>query len=326
MLLKSWQTHASKALHPHAKILITMFTIISRIFHFGFKNFWRNGWLTTVTVVIMTLALFVFIGLILFNVVTSAAAASIQDKIDISVYFNTNTAEDEILNIQQSLAGPAAGGERRRIFPRARRSTFSNRTTRTTRRSARRSTSLTRTRSRRRSISRRKIRASTARSPTISTSPDLAQYIDSVSYTQNQDIIDRLAKIVKDVEIGGFVITLILTLIAGLVVFNTIRLAIYSNREEIGVMRVVGASNSLTRGPFVVEGMLCGAIAAVVALAIIAPVLYFINPYLNVFIPGLELFRYYYTHIFSLFLYALLFSVVVGGLSSFIAVRRYLKN
>lgn len=302
-----------------------MITIISRIFHFGFKNFWRNGWLTTVTVIIMTLALFVFIGLILFNVVTGAAASSIQDKIDISVYFNTNTPEDQILNIKQSLQGlPQVSGV-----------TYISQ-----------------------SQALDIFKENHANDPTISQAineldvnpleaslnikakdpgqygaiadylgtPTLSQYIDSVSYTQNQQIIDRLATIVKDVEIGGFIVALILTLMAGLVVFNTIRLAIYSNREEIGVMRVVGASNSLTRGPYVVEGMLCGAIAAVVALIVIAPVLYIINPYLNVFIPGLELFHYYYTHIFSLFLYALGFSVIVGGFSSFIAVRRYLRN
>ena len=80
-----------------------MFTIISRIFHFGIKNFWRNGWLSTATIAIMTLSLFVFMNLILFGVITRAAASSIQDKIDISVYFNTNTSEDQILNIQQSL-------------------------------------------------------------------------------------------------------------------------------------------------------------------------------------------------------------------------------
>src|ERR1700734_2167510 len=82
-----------------------MFTIISRIFHFGFRNFWRNGWLSTATVAIMTLALIVFGGLILFGVVTHQAAASIESKIDISVYFQTTTSEDEILNIQQSLEG-----------------------------------------------------------------------------------------------------------------------------------------------------------------------------------------------------------------------------
>ena len=78
---------------------------------------------------------------------------------------------------------------------------------------------------------------------------------------------------------------------------NTIRLAIYANREEIGVMRVVGASNSLVRGPYVVDGMLCGIIATLVAFAITAPVLYFANSYLNVFIPNLDIFQYFYTHL-----------------------------
>src|ERR1700677_2734408 len=80
-----------------------MFTIISRIFHFGFKNFSRNGWLSVATVAIMTLALIVFGGLILFGYTTHQAAASIESKIDISVYFQTNTSEDQILDIQQSL-------------------------------------------------------------------------------------------------------------------------------------------------------------------------------------------------------------------------------
>ncbi len=155
---------------------------------------------------------------------------------------------------------------------------------------------------------------------------DIAQYVDTQSYTNNQDIIDRLAKIVRYVEGGGLGIVIVLALIAGLVVFNTIQLAIYSNREEIGVMRVVGASNALVRGPFVVEGMLCGAIAAVITMILIAPVLYFLAPYLEVFIPGLGLFQYFYQHVFSLFLYELLFGVIIGGLSSSVAVRKYLRN
>jgi cell division transport system permease protein len=157
-------------------------------------------------------------------------------------------------------------------------------------------------------------------------SPNLSQYIDSVSYTQNQGVIERLAKIITVVERGGWLATLFLALISGLVVFNTIRMAIYSSREEIGVMRVVGASNSLVRGPFVVDGMLCGAIAAISSLIIIAPIIYFTSPYLNIFIPDLNLFRYFYTHLAQLLLYELLFGIIIGSFSSFFAVRRYLRN
>ena len=80
-----------------------MFTVISRIIHYGFKNFWRNGWPSAATVAIMVFALSGFIGLMLFNVVTKQAVASIQDKIDISVYFKSTAPEDEILNIKHSL-------------------------------------------------------------------------------------------------------------------------------------------------------------------------------------------------------------------------------
>ena len=302
-----------------------MFTIISRIFHFGFKNFWRNGWLTTVTVVIMTLALLVFAWLIFFGVVTSRAAASIEDKIDISVYFNTNTAEDEILNIQQSLEGLAQVQSVDYISRDQALSNFKDN----------HSSDQTITQAVN-ELDSNPLEASLnikAKNPSeygaiadYLNSSDLSQYIDSVSYTQNQSIIDRLAHIVKTVEVGGVIMMIVFALLAGLVVFNTIRLAIYANREEIGIMRVVGASNALVRGPYVVEGMLCGAIATIVALIISAPILFAINPYLNIFIPNMNLFQYFVSHIVELFVYLLLFAIALGGASSFIAVRRYLKN
>ncbi len=302
-----------------------MFTIISRIFHFGLKNFWRNGWLSTATIAIMTLASIGFLGLIMFGVITHAAATAIQDKIDISVYFNTNTSEDEILNIQQSLEGLSQVASVNYISQDQALATFQqNHASDPTVSQAINQ------------LDTNPLEASlnvTAKDPSeygaindYLSSPDLSQYIDTISYAQNQDVINRLAAIVRDVNIGGWIMTIFLALVAGLVMFNTIRLAIYSNREEIGVMRVVGASNSLVRGPFVVEGMLWGLIATVVSLVVFAPVLYFVSPYLNEFIPGLNIFRYFYTHIFQLFVYELLFGVVIGGFSSFWAVRRYLKN
>lgn len=302
-----------------------MFTIISRIFHFGIKNFTRNGWLSVATVAIMTLALIVFAGLILFSYTTQRAAASIEDKIDISVYFLTNTSEDQILNIQQSLQGLPEVASVNYISRDQALTTFQqNHANDQTISQAINA------------LDTNPLEASLnikAKDPSqygdianYLASPNLAQYIDTVSYTQNQDVIQRLANIVSTVERGGWAVTVLLAIIAGLVVFNTIRLAIYANRDEIGIMRVVGASNSLVRGPFVVDGMLCGAIAAIASLIIIAPGVYFTSPYLNVFIPGLNLFQYFYTHILQLLLYELLFGTVIGGLSSFFAVRRYLRN
>jgi cell division transport system permease protein len=302
-----------------------MFTVISRIFHFGFKNFLRNGWLTTITVIIMSLALFVFAWLIFFGVVTSRAAASIEDKIDISVYFNTNTAEDEILSIQQSLEN----------LPQVASVDYVSRDQALATFQAAHANDPTITQAVN-ELGSNPLEASLnikAKNPSeygaiasYLSSSTLSQYIDTVSYTQNQGVIDRLARIVKTVEVGGVVVMIIFALLAGLVVFNTIRLAIYANREEIGVMRVVGASNVLVRGPYVVEGVLCGAIASIVALIVSAPLLYWMNPYMNIFIPGLDIFQYFAGHLLVLFGEILAFGVVLGGFSSFIAVKRYLKN
>jgi cell division transport system permease protein len=156
--------------------------------------------------------------------------------------------------------------------------------------------------------------------------PNLSQYVDNLSYSKNEVVINRLVTMIHNVNRGGFFLTLILALIAGIVVFNTIRLAIYSMRDEIAVMRVVGASNSLVRGPFMVEGVIAGAFSTVLSLIIIAPFLYFASPYFKVFIPGLDLFGYFYTNFLQLFFYQLLLGISIGSLSSFFAVRRYLRN
>jgi cell division transport system permease protein len=302
-----------------------MFTIISRIFHFGLKNFSRNGWLSTATVAIMTLALLVFGGLILFGYVTQQATASIESKIDISVYFQTNTSEDEILSIQQSLQSlPQVASvqyiSRDQALANFEQNHANDQTV---------SEAIN-------ELDTNPLEASlniTANDPSqyaaidsYLQSPNLAQYIDTISYTQDENVINRLAEIVSIVDRGGWAAIIFLVIIAGLVVFNTIRLAIYSNRDEIGIMRVVGASNALVRGPFVVDGMLCGAIAAIVSLLILAPILYFVSPYLDVFIPGLGLWHYFYTHLARLALYELLFGVLIGAFSSFFAIRRYLRN
>ncbi len=302
-----------------------MFTVISRILHYGFKNFWRNGWLSTVTVAIMVLALMVFNGLLLFRVVANQAAASIQDKIDISVYFKTDTSEDDILRIKQSLESlsEVKGVEyvsRDNALAIFRQNHVNDNVI---------SQGIN-------ELDTNPLEASLnvkAQRPDQYASianylgtPNLASYIDTISYSKNQVVIDRLTSIINNVSRGGLLLTIFLAIIAGLVVFNTIRLAIYSNREEIGVMRVVGASNSFVRGPSVVEGTISGVLAAVFSLALMAPAIYFVSPHLKVFIPGLDLFQYFYMNIGRLLAYQLLFGVGIGVFSSFVAVRRYLKN
>jgi cell division transport system permease protein len=91
-------------------------------------------------------------------------------------------------------------------------------------------------------------------------------------------------------------------------------------------MRAVGASNALVRGPYMVEGVIAGVLAAIFSLVVAAPSVYVVSPYIENLIPGFNAFRYFYTNIPALFLYQLAFGVGIGVFSSFVAVRRYLRN
>lgn len=302
-----------------------MFTVFSRIIHYGFKNFFRNGWPSTATVAIMALALLVSLGLMCFNVVTDRAVASIQDKIDISVYFQTNTPEDEILSIKNLIEGLTEVKTVEYVS--------SDRALEIFKESHKDDKTITQALN---ELNANPLVASLnikAKRPdqyaTIAQylqSPNLARRVENVNYTKNQVVINRLSAIIDNVNRGGLALTIALAIIAGLVVFNTIRLAIYSNRDEIGIMRVVGASNAFVRGPYVMGGIIAGAFAAVVSIILAMPMVYFVSPYLNIFIPGLDLWRYFYSNLLTLLGYQFLFAVVIGSFSSFVAVKRYLKN
>jgi len=302
-----------------------MVTVISRIIQYGMKNFWRNGWLSAATVAIMVVSLMVSMGLMIFNYITVQAVSSIQDKIDISVYFKTNASEDEILNIKSSLENMTqvknveyiSSDQALEIFKDKHSDdpTISQAVSELNGNPLEASLNI-----------KAKQPEQYAAIAQYFDTPDLKQFVDSVSYAKNQVAIDRLTAIVQNVGRGGFILTLVMALIAGLVVFNTVRLTIYSNRDEISIMRAVGASNGLVRGPYIVEGIMGGVVAAFISVIISAPIAYSVSPYINSFIPQLNIFNYFTSNVLMFTMYQVLFAVVIGALSSFIAIRRYLKN
>ncbi|MEK7574206.1 MAG: permease-like cell division protein FtsX [Patescibacteria group bacterium] len=301
-----------------------MFVAFSRIIKYGFQNFLRNGWLSTATIAVIFLALFVLQSLIIFNFVAKTAIATVQNKIDISVYFKSNTAEDEILKLEKSLEGLSEVKKTEYVS---------------------REQALTEFQARRKNdsiviaaiqelgenplLASLNIKAYNPKEyAAISTylnNESLSSIIEKVSYAQNQIVIERLISIVDTAKRGGIILTLIITLIAVLVAFNTIRLAIYSNREAISIMRLVGASNNFIRGPYIVEGILYGILAGILSFAIITPLITYIAPHMASFVPEMNLQNYFATNFFRLLSYQLIFGIILSAVSSFVAVHRYLK-
>lgn len=296
-----------------------------RILKWGLKNFWRNGWLSTATVSIMVLTLLVITVLLMVNVVSNAVLDNLENKIDISVYFKLQTSEEEILKVKTQLEQLA---EVETIDY-----TSQNEALVSFKEKHKDNPVLLQSLD---ELENNPLEASlnikareTSQYASINQFLESVHYkdiIDKVNYLQNKGVIEKLGKIIVDVKTVGLVISLALAVIVFLVTFNAIRLAIYSSREEINVMRLVGASNWFIRGPFIVEGLLYGIIATVITTILLYPTFYFTSPKISGFLPVGDIFSYFKANILALFFLLLGIGVVLGAFSSFIAVRKYLKE
>lgn len=288
------------------------------------QGFLRNAWLSIPALSVMTLVLFVFLSLIVFNVLTNNAIDILKDKIDISVYFQNNISEDDIFKLQRSLESLSevkeveyvSRAEALKLFQERHKEDETISQALEVLAENPLSASLN-------------IKAQDPRDyPVIVAylnNENLNTLVDQVTYNQNQLVINRLANIVDTAGRIGIALTAILAVVAIVVTLNTITLTIYSMRDEIGVMRLVGAANRFIRGPYIVQGMLYGFFAAIFSLLLMMPFISVATPYVKVLMPEVNLSEYFYGNMLGLLGYQTLFGVSLGIISSVIAVRRYLK-
>jgi cell division transport system permease protein len=162
----------------------------------------------------------------------------------------------------------------------------------------------------------------------ISTLLDAAPFNDlitRVDYFEKKPVIERFSSITSSAYQTGLVFSLILGIIAFLLAFNQVRMAIYSSKEEIEVMRLVGASNWFIQGPFLIQGIIAGFLAALITFLIFSISLFFLAPNLENILAGFNMFTFITDNLGILFLIQIVTGVGLGVLSSFIAIRKYLK-
>jgi cell division transport system permease protein len=262
--------------------------------------------------------------LILFNFTTDTAITSLRDKIDIAVYFKISAPEDDILRIEKAIEALSEVKSVEYVSRDKALTIFKE--------NHKNDPTISQALE---ELATNPLRASLnvkANDPNQYASiakylgnDDFSNLVEKVTYTQNKNAIDRLNKIIDTFNKVGLALTIFIAITACIVAFNTIRLAIYSNREEIGIMRLVGASNTFIKGPYIVNGILYGVFGAILTLLIAAPAINFAAPYFNVVLPDVNLEHYFYSNVFALFGYLVLFGSGLGVISSWVAIRKYLK-
>jgi len=304
-------------------------TTTKRIIRAGLVNFRRNGTISVAAVLITTITLSVIAGLILLQATLHFSIAQIKNKVDVTIYFVTGAPEDQIMSLKSSLEK----------LPEVAAVSYT---------SADQALQAFRDRHQNDYLTLQALDEVggnplgaelniKAKDPSqyesisnfLAGGSDAAQsatsIIDKVNYSQNKMVIDRLSAITSGAEKLGFGITLVLIIVSILIMFNTIRLTIFISREEIGVMRLVGAGNRYIRGPFLIEGILYGLISALVTMALYYPLTLYLGRNLTDFL-GMNMFGYYLANFFQILAILLISGIVLGYISSFIAVKKYLKK
>lgn len=149
--------------------------------------------------------------------------------------------------------------------------------------------------------------------------------IDKINYFENRAAIDKLSRIIDSAERLGWGLSLALVIVSIIITFNTIRLAIYVSREEISVMQLVGASKNYIRGPFVITGIIVGLISGLFTVLLFLPASYYLGGTTENFFIGLNIFDYYLQNFVQIVFIVIGSGVAIGAISSFLAVRKYLK-
>lgn len=300
-----------------------------RVLKIGFVNFWRSGFVSFASVLVMVVTLFIIGSLLIGGAILDSALSLVKDRVDINIYFRTDAKEQDIVNLKTSLMA----------LPEVKSITY------TTKEQAlsdfkekHKDNSLIL--SSLEEIGDNPLGSSLsvkAREPSqyesiakfLETDQSLVvggiNIVDKVNFYQNKKIIDRLAKIVASAEKLAFAVSLLFVMIVVLVTFNTIRLAIYIAREEIAVMSLVGASNWYIRGPFIITGIVYGVVSSIIAMALLSPTTSWLGNVTENFFGGINISHYYFQNFFQIFLILLATGVALGAISSFLAVRRYLR-
>jgi len=299
-----------------------------RVIKFSFQDIGRNIWLSIVTVTILLLALFSVNMLLTVDVITKAAINSIKEKIDINLYLRPSASEDEIAALKAKISNLEYVKSVKYIS---------------------RSEALESFRQKHKNNPEvldalRELGKNPLTPILIVKSANMDKYddlimelnkidddiIESRDFEDHKEILAKINGVSDKINRAGITVSLIFIIISVfsvLVVFNAIRVAIYTHRQEIGIMKLVGASNTFVKAPFLVSGIIYALVGTLVVIAVFYPFLTLLQPYLETFFVSydINIVSYYNTNFIKIFGLQFLGAALINVIASFTALSRYSK-
>lgn len=303
------------------------FIMMGRIISSAGKHFVRNVWLSLTTVFILIVSLLSLNVLISVNTLLERATRILEDKVDVSVYFDPKTPPAVLEGARFYMAG----------LPQVAAATV-----------------LTADKA---LIEFRKLHANDPKimaalseldeNPLGSTlilkahktedypfllealkNPQFVDFVQSKNYQDHAEAITRVRDVSASIRVFGIILISIFALFSILIVYNTVRVAIYTQREEIGIMRLVGASGVYVRMPFVLEGLFLAILAIGVTSVIVVMASSYVDPRLVALYDGQSpgLLEYFSQNALTLFAVEGGSLLLLVALSSWAAVGKYLKR
>lgn len=297
-----------------------------RIIKNGIINYWRNFWLSVAATAIMVITLFILSSLLILNNLATTSSQVLREKVDISIYFRQTVSEQTIGQIQKQLELLPEVKSVAFVPPVLARERFIE---------LHRDEPLLIESVEQFSLEENPFPASFAvRVNDLSHYPKIINIFSDEKFnpfvkkiTDKRDVVDRLERITGGIKNLGLSMTAVFGMVTLIVLFNTIRLTIHSRREEIEIMRLVGASNGFIRGPFIVEGVFYGAAGAFLTALLLFPLLWFLSPKIsNFFEVGFASFTFWGSSFWQLFALQMFSGVILGAISSILVVRKYLRT
>ncbi|MFA6106895.1 MAG: permease-like cell division protein FtsX [Patescibacteria group bacterium] len=302
-----------------------MFLSLIRVIKFSLQDIYRNIWLSIVTITILILALFSVNMLLTVEVISRAAIDSVKEKIDINLYLKSDSKKEEILAVQSKVSNLEEVKAVRYISKEEAMEKFNEKH-----------------KGDPEILEALKELNDNPLTPTlVIQAKDIDQYgaliskineidspaIESRNFNDHKMILKKIDAITKKVSEAGAIISLIFVLITALLVYNSIRVAIYIHRREIGIMRLVGASSSFIKMPYLFSSVIYTFVGLLVVIVIFFPFLGLLQPYLEAFFIdyNIDIISYFSDNFLRIFGLQFLALAAVNAVASLIAVSKYSK-